>query len=90
MAMSRKHYREFAESFKGALAYTIPGTEAAKAVARTARMIADDCKRDNSAFRYDTFFAACGLDYSGYDTVRETEEDRANERAMDKEEARYQ
>lgn len=35
-------------------------------VAELARKIADTLKADRSQFRYDTFFAACGLDSFGY------------------------
>ena len=38
---------------------------AVNGVADLANRLADEFKRANSAFRYDTFFAACGLDEYG-------------------------
>lgn len=64
MSMSRKDYRAVADDVKTALDYTDGGKDSL-AVARVARSLADTFKRDNSNFRYDTFFSACGLDYNG-------------------------
>lgn len=71
MAMSRKHYRAFAEEIKWQVdrvsqmrksrskeAATLTITILADGIART-------CKRDNPNFRFDTFFEACGLDANG-------------------------
>ena len=56
--MSRKDYRVFAE----AIAHRISDpTCNAYTVAIVAQDIADICKRDNANFRYDRFYAACGL-----------------------------
>jgi diaminopimelate decarboxylase len=54
--MSRKHYRQLAEVIRTNLQLVDEAS-----VAKVARDLADVLKRDNSAFRYDTFFAACGL-----------------------------
>lgn len=62
MAASRKLYREIAESIKQALNYS----ENREAGAQIARAVASDLKRDNYNFRYDTFYAAAGLDENGY------------------------
>lgn len=68
--MSRKHYREFAESIKREVDYVETLTPARRnaagaVVVSLAHNIASTCKRDNSSFRYDTFFEACGLDGYG-------------------------
>jgi hypothetical protein len=64
MAMSRKHYREAAETVREAVegANTPGGVEAASDIARG---LADMFKRDDPKFRYDTFYAACGLNEWG-------------------------
>ena len=62
MSLSRKHYRKIAEIFNRQLdkhGQTVPIDELASE-------IADMLKGDNSAFRYDKFFRACGLDQYGY------------------------
>lgn len=71
MAMSRKHYRAFAESisFEVQRLQAMRGCASKRASIATvetlAEAVADTCKRDNSAFRYDTFYTACGLDANG-------------------------
>jgi hypothetical protein len=61
MAMSRKDYRAFAAVLKESLEAS--ETQGEKyIVARTAKELAVTMKSDNSNFRYDTFFEACGLD----------------------------
>lgn len=64
MAMSRKDYRAAASVIKVELE-TAPDRTAQHSVSCVARGLADNFKRDNSAFRYDTFYTACGLDYFG-------------------------
>lgn len=58
---SRKMYRSVALSLKTALGMT----DDKPVVARIARDLALDFKRENEAFRYDLFFEACGLDAFG-------------------------
>lgn len=68
--MSRKHYREVAEN----IAYEVrllggltPVRRLAKSevIEQWAGSMALMFKHDNSNFRYDTFFEACGLDAYG-------------------------
>lgn len=63
--MTRKHYREVAEAFRRATHDAYPDTHTQMVVAELARDLADLFKRDNSSFRYDTFFEACGLNEWG-------------------------
>lgn len=68
--MSRKHYQDFANMIHGELVAAQKLTPVRKATAigvveRLADQIALTCKIDNSRFRYDTFFEACGLDGFG-------------------------
>lgn len=69
MTMSRKQYREVASILEGQIASAeyLPESSAAVVMttARIAKGLADMFKRDNSAFRYDTFFEAAGLDANG-------------------------
>ena len=70
MAMSRKHYREAAETVQEVIenAQTFAELSAASRIAQgLARMF----KRDNSNFRYDTFYQACGLDEWGHHDVKD-------------------
>lgn len=70
MAMSRKNYRATAEIIKMVVNSAEFMPESGPAVLMTAssiaRALADEFKRDNSAFRYDTFFEAAGLDPFGH------------------------
>lgn len=63
MAASRKLYREIAESIRTNMIGMTPMQ--AKGAAYIARAVASDLKRDNYNFRYDTFYAAAGLDENG-------------------------
>lgn len=70
MAMSRKHYREFAATIRTEVEFAKTLTPVRrefviKAAENIANGLADTLKRDNSAFRYDTFFEAAGLDANG-------------------------
>jgi hypothetical protein len=58
MSLSRKHYRGLAAMIKDAV-------ENKSSVDEVARNLADFLKEDNSGFRYDTFYKACGLDMYG-------------------------
>lgn len=58
MPASRTLYRNLAHTIRQEVT---TGTMQASAV----RALADDLKRDNSSFRYDRFFQACGLDEYG-------------------------
>jgi hypothetical protein len=42
--------------------FALDRLETRAAIAKTARKLADAFKNDNRNFRYDKFFAACGLD----------------------------
>lgn len=64
MSMSRKEFQEIAIGIKNALTYA-DLKEEATAIALVARQIADVCKRSNSAFRYNQFYLACGLNEYG-------------------------
>lgn len=68
MAMSRKHYREAAETVKEVTAAAGTGVEV-RAASDIAQGLARMFKRDNSNFRYDTFYEACGLDEWGQPRV---------------------
>jgi len=72
MSMTRKHYREAAEEISIILNYTSDPVAKA-AVADVARSLAAMFKRDNSNFRYDTFYEACGLDLWGNVKAEESE-----------------
>lgn len=66
MTMSRKFYRDLAESLKIDVANAVRSRGEAYIEATVIReTIAPALKRDNSAFRYDYFFTACGLDVHG-------------------------
>lgn len=68
MSMSRKDYRAAAAVIKAELEQVADYSDrfvAQASIASIARALAENFKRDNSAFRYDTFFEACGLDYDG-------------------------
>lgn len=56
--MSRKHYKLIAEAIRRKL---IASGQCRDAQLAMVRAVADALKADNSAFRYDTFFEACGL-----------------------------
>lgn len=62
MAMSRNDYTKIADIINDNLADTMVES---RAIAGVAREMADHFKSDNPNFRYDTFFAACGLDEWG-------------------------
>lgn len=62
---SSKTYVLVANDIRNAL-YADYTTESAQfAIAALARDLAQTFKRDNSNFRYDTFYEACGLDLHG-------------------------
>jgi len=62
--MTRKHYRMIAEDIRHSI--TMADSNAATdAISRLARDMAASFKRDNSSFRFDTFYAACGLNEWG-------------------------
>jgi hypothetical protein len=61
--MTRKHYIEFAALFAGDLATCSTESEKIK-VRGIIYSFADICKRDNSNFDRERFYAACG--YSRY------------------------
>lgn len=61
MAASRKLYREVASRLKITLKYAYSKAAVAEAI----RDVAGAFKADNSNFRYDYFYAACGLDSFG-------------------------
>lgn len=67
---SRKIYREVAGALKGRMAEHDPrdmiDVAVLEGIAKAARTIADVFKRDNPMFRYDTFYAACGLNEWGH------------------------
>jgi hypothetical protein len=69
MTMSRKQYREVASILESQIASAeyLPESSAAvrMTTSRIAKDLADMFKRDNSRFRYDTFFEAAGLDGFG-------------------------
>lgn len=62
--MTQKHYIELARVIRVELDSLNPlfDAHAREAVARVARELANVCKSDNSRFRYDRFYSACGLD----------------------------
>lgn len=62
MAMSRGDYEEIANIINDNLADNMVES---RTVATMARELADVFKANNPRFRYDTFFAACGLDEWG-------------------------
>lgn len=62
MAMSRGDYEEIANVINDNLEDTMVES---RAIATMARELADVFKANNPRFRYDTFFAACGLDEWG-------------------------
>lgn len=63
MSMTRKDYVAFA----GMLSEEIRNYPAGRSfTARVARNIANILKDDSPRFRYDTFYAACGLDEWGF------------------------
>lgn len=66
MAMSFKNYTRVAEILNDNLADT---NVESRAVACVARELADYFKWDNPRFRYDKFYAACGLDEWGMPPV---------------------
>lgn len=72
MAMSRKNYEQIAAAIKAELASDFDddvtpreAETADRAVARVAQRLANEFKDDNPRFRFDTFFAAIGLDEWG-------------------------
>jgi hypothetical protein len=70
MTMSRKQYRAFAAVIRAevdGLPNLLPRNRnaAGAAIASLAHNLAIVLKEDNSAFRYDTFFEAAGLDGFG-------------------------
>lgn len=73
MAMTRKHYIAAAEVIKEALDHSTTQAEDS-AISTVAQGLAVMYKRDNSNFRYDTFYAACGLDPWGNPVITENEE----------------
>lgn len=62
MAMSKANYAKIADIINDNLADTHVES---RAVAGVARELADYFKSNNSNFRFDTFFEACGLDEWG-------------------------
>jgi len=62
--MTRKNYRSVAEGIKHVLD-SDENPIFKRAVAATTRSLAEEFKRDNSNFRYDKFYEACGLDSFG-------------------------
>ena len=67
MSATRNLYREIASMIADDLNQAAhPHTEAYRqGVAMTASRLADVLQADNPRFRYDRFFAACGLDAYG-------------------------
>lgn len=66
MAASRKLYVRLAGDFKIDLSNAEDDLKAYNTIAKVIReTVAPALKADNPAFRYDTFFAACGLDAFG-------------------------
>lgn len=64
VALSRQDFQAAADTIARALR---TDNEAARITAAfIARDLADHFKKRNSAFRYDRFFEACGLDSFGY------------------------
>lgn len=70
MTMTRKHYREVAEVISNNLRFE-DAPDGKDAIAGVAQDLAAMFKRDNSNFRYDTFYQACGLDIWGNVVVEE-------------------
>ena len=64
MAMSRKNYWAIAGAIKGRVEANVEDKVLGE-IAALARDLAREFKRDNHNFRYDVFFAACGLDSFG-------------------------
>lgn len=60
--MSRKDYRTVALRVRQSIEHF---PDSAEALSLTARLMADDFKIENPSFRYDVFYAACGLDEWG-------------------------
>jgi hypothetical protein len=69
MSMSRKDYVAAAEIIAAGLESASLSVEATVVVTQLANAFADHFKADNPRFRYDTFFAACGLDSHGTSVV---------------------
>lgn len=65
MAMSRQNYNATAATVKHHLDMYNKLDRERVAIAKLVRDLAADFKADNSAFRYDRFFEACGLDSFG-------------------------
>ena len=64
MTMRRAVYRNMAQGIRLAIAAQPDAT--AKAMTIAVRTVATALKHDNNLFRYDHFYAACGLDSWGY------------------------
>lgn len=64
MTMTRKHYREAAETVREVIDNASLYTDL-RAASDIAIGLARMFKRDNGRFRYDRFFEACGLDEWG-------------------------
>jgi hypothetical protein len=63
MPATQRLYKKVAADIAG----TLERSDVCKdSVALVTRKLADNFKFDNSRFRYDTFFEACGLDGFGY------------------------
>jgi hypothetical protein len=66
--MTRKHFASVAALFKAELDAAVAARHLseADAVARIARRLAVELARTNGSFRFDTFYAACGLTADGF------------------------
>jgi hypothetical protein len=66
--MTRKHFVAIAALFKTEIDAAIAARRLTEAdtVARVARRLAVELARANGAFRFDTFYAACGLTTDGF------------------------
>jgi hypothetical protein len=66
--MTRKHFVAFAAIFKRELDAAVAARHLTEAdtVARLARLIAVELSHTNGSFRFDTFYAACGLTTDGF------------------------
>ena len=66
MSATRKLYREIATSISYQVKAAGDEKDILHTIAAVTRAVADDLKRDNSAFLYHRFFEAAGLDEFGY------------------------
>lgn len=63
--MTRKHFAAIAEMLQRQLAHAESVREAS-VIARIARNLAYEFSQINGAFKFDTFYKACGLEVDGY------------------------